>query len=48
MITARDRVGAGKFAPADGKRHAAVRAPVFERKTFSLVADEEQFLAENS
>src|SRR5262249_21900919 len=47
MITAGDRVGAGKFTSADGKRHSPVRTSVFKRKTLSLIPDEQQFLAKD-
>src|SRR5215510_2317217 len=47
MITAGDRVGAGKFTSADGKRHSPVRTPVFKRETFSVMPDKEQFLAKD-
>src|SRR5215813_14958515 len=47
MVTAGNRVAAGKFTPADGKRHSPVRTSVFKRKTLSLMPDEEQFLAKD-
>src|SRR5262249_32971647 len=47
VITAGYRIGPGTFTAADGKRHAAVRAPIFQCKTFSLMAHEKYFLAED-
>src|SRR5262249_3736025 len=47
MITAGDRVGAGEFTSADGKRHSPVRTPVFNGEAPSVMPDKQQFLAKD-